>query len=617
MSNITQVLGTVAMDPKGEYDSSAYYEKLNMVTYDDSTYIATKPSHEVLPTDTEYWQYMTGGLSKDDIVDSCNSTAADKMLSAKQGKMLNDRVNKRVIYFNNVAALKDASHNTVSIGDLVVTKGYYAANDGGGAEYIITDTASLTDYQEALNNDGLYATLIINGSVNALQLGAINDGTTNNSTVFTKLFTLQADEIIIPEGAYLLNSKIVLSSLSNKRIINYGKIKFASSNVADTSGFELNDCTDIIFDGFNIESTRDNTSYPPSGHTRVTSYSSNIVGFKILKCENIKFFNSKFKNLEYDIRATKRSSDPDETFLTKNIVIDGMYSRNSSQSIYAQNIDGLYINNADIISAADLGDGDHILYTSEYSKNIYVNNSILKSPDSYLGNLFNIQETHYNTNAAAPVDFHANNLTTEGRGLISLKSTTKSYFTNVSFKMINNSSDNSQRVFNPRGTSYVEMNNCNLETTKYIYSHYEGTPKVIIKNSTLKGSNSYALFIAQSAGSCDVLLKDSVIENQYAILDIASGMTSCSFVTDNCIYKTGHTFSFASRNPSGNNKVRIMNCCLTNTDTSSTVNFSYNGSGNDMTGYEVLSNYLYGYTRIAGTTTNGIILNTYINNVSV
>lgn len=56
MSDLSQVLGVVAMEPKGEYSASAYYEKLNVVTYEGSSYMAKKASNNVSPTNTEYWQ---------------------------------------------------------------------------------------------------------------------------------------------------------------------------------------------------------------------------------------------------------------------------------------------------------------------------------------------------------------------------------------------------------------------------------------------------------------------------------------------------------------------------------------------------------------------------------
>ena len=74
MNNIVErVLGTVAMVPKGEYSSEAYYEKLNTVLYNDSTYMAIQPSTGILPTNTEYWQLIGGGVRREDIVDNLQS----------------------------------------------------------------------------------------------------------------------------------------------------------------------------------------------------------------------------------------------------------------------------------------------------------------------------------------------------------------------------------------------------------------------------------------------------------------------------------------------------------------------------------------------------------------
>lgn len=118
MNNVIErVLGTVAMVPKGEYSSEAYYEKLNTVLYNDSTYMAIKPSTGVLPTDTEYWQLIGGGVTKEyleetveesileNIEDSLESDDETKSLSAKQGKILNEEkieINKNIIDTNTI-----------------------------------------------------------------------------------------------------------------------------------------------------------------------------------------------------------------------------------------------------------------------------------------------------------------------------------------------------------------------------------------------------------------------------------------------------------------------------------------------------------------------------------
>ena len=89
------------MEPKGEYSAEAYYEKLNTVLYNDSTYMAIQPSHNILPTDTEYWQLIGGGVTKEDIVDNLESTASDKPLSARQGKKLKEIIDEVTYIFPN------------------------------------------------------------------------------------------------------------------------------------------------------------------------------------------------------------------------------------------------------------------------------------------------------------------------------------------------------------------------------------------------------------------------------------------------------------------------------------------------------------------------------------
>ena len=53
-----QNLGRVAMVSKGEYSSATSYEKLDIVTYEGSSYVCKKDSIGNLPTNAEYWQLL-------------------------------------------------------------------------------------------------------------------------------------------------------------------------------------------------------------------------------------------------------------------------------------------------------------------------------------------------------------------------------------------------------------------------------------------------------------------------------------------------------------------------------------------------------------------------------
>ena len=201
-------LGMVAMEPRGEYSATTSYEKLNTVLYNDSTYMALKPSLGNPPTDTEYWQLIGGGLTREDIVDNLNSNDATKMLSAKQGKVIDAKLEGKISYFDTIATMKLGD---LKEGNLVETKGYYTSGDGGGAKYEIVDDNTLTEdgaYIHELSN-GLFARMIIeNETINFRQLGAKpDDNTFDNKNYLLKYQTIcntlgKQIKLIIPSGTW-------------------------------------------------------------------------------------------------------------------------------------------------------------------------------------------------------------------------------------------------------------------------------------------------------------------------------------------------------------------------------------------------------------------------------
>lgn len=88
-----KTLGPVGLNPNGEYDGTKTYEKLDVVLYQGSSYVALKPVQGIVPTNPEYWQKLvSGGIGVDDIVDNLESNDSTKVLSARQGKIIGDKI---------------------------------------------------------------------------------------------------------------------------------------------------------------------------------------------------------------------------------------------------------------------------------------------------------------------------------------------------------------------------------------------------------------------------------------------------------------------------------------------------------------------------------------------
>ena len=163
MSRIYKTLGTVAPVPKGEYDASAYYEKLNIVTYQGYSYMAKQSAHGILPTNNNYWISLGGGVKLSDTI----------------------------LVFDNVAAMKAST--LLGNGMVAQTSGYYSANDGGSAQYLIrtkTNEDTADDmFIIALADNTIVAELITDKELNIKQCGVIADGTTNDTTKMKAIIT--------------------------------------------------------------------------------------------------------------------------------------------------------------------------------------------------------------------------------------------------------------------------------------------------------------------------------------------------------------------------------------------------------------------------------------------
>lgn len=124
-------------------------------------------------------------------------------ISILNGYKIKDK--KAVRYYDTISNMK--SDTTLKAGMYVKTKGYYSVNDGGSAEYVITNIESESEFQEELTN-GLYANLQIE-NLNVLQLGFHNDGiNANDEKMSLYLNKFESIPLYFPSGTYLFNNEI-------------------------------------------------------------------------------------------------------------------------------------------------------------------------------------------------------------------------------------------------------------------------------------------------------------------------------------------------------------------------------------------------------------------------
>lgn len=192
-----------------------------------------------------------------------------KYLPLSGGEMTGDIIanniyaNNNILVFNNVAEMK--ASNKVKTGYTLKTLGFYEPNDGGGADYVITNDIDEDETDEAsiiaLQNE-LYAKLLIKDYINIKWFGAKIDGETDDSTAFNKAVSYIESQkvysyntvdsnfrkitssysLFLPKGNMLINNTItvnvgVMSLIADGTIIQAKNINGVAMRVwGDTDG---------------------------------------------------------------------------------------------------------------------------------------------------------------------------------------------------------------------------------------------------------------------------------------------------------------------------------------------------------------------------------------------
>jgi hypothetical protein len=150
------------------------------------------------------------------VKEKVNDWAKEVCLPLSGGEMTGDitannvYANNNVLVFNNVAEMK--ASNKVKAGYTLKTLGFYITDDGGGANYFVTDNIGEDEVDEAsviTLQKGLYAKLLIQDYVNIKQLGVKGVEETDTTEIIQKILANNnIKEVYFPEGIYIIRDSI-------------------------------------------------------------------------------------------------------------------------------------------------------------------------------------------------------------------------------------------------------------------------------------------------------------------------------------------------------------------------------------------------------------------------
>ena len=96
--------GRILIMPRGTYDANATYEFLDLVTYNNASWLAKKTATGIEPADGEYWHKMADGV---ELVTNLTTEVEGKALDASMGKVLKELIDEVDANLEEVSATHD------------------------------------------------------------------------------------------------------------------------------------------------------------------------------------------------------------------------------------------------------------------------------------------------------------------------------------------------------------------------------------------------------------------------------------------------------------------------------------------------------------------------------
>lgn len=489
-----------------------------------------------------------------------------------------------VLAFNTVNDMKNAT-NLVN-GSFAKTYGFYSYNDGGGAFYKIrnvTTTDTVNNVTLIPINEILVAELIINNSLNILQIGVNpkEDITSYLQLLNNIIPKYKIKEINFPSYEYILNGTVTYTSLKDCTFNFNGKINAKSSSSNGTKSILFTECENIIINNYNITSTLDQYESAPTGTTRYSNNGSNRIGIATYKSTNLYFNNCKFENMDNDFMIEGELNSE-----TKNVYINNWISKNASIPIYSNNTYNVYINNAIIKTKNELGTGCHVFYFSNNTKNLHFENIEMES-DGYLGEAFHF----YNSNDTEIKDIYINNIKAKVPSFIIVQRSNHVEISNVDYEFVNPlttieviiniyvvdylkisdsnfSKLNDKQLFRFYASNNAYIDNCNtnllnkdINLDNFLIENYNNHNNIIFNSCNIECGS----FIKNTTGinsnyefkNCDIKANT----NNYFLMNLINNtlfaFKECDIKLKNNVY-----FNYSNGTSSLSNNVNILNCFL-------------------------------------------------------
>ena len=152
--------------------------------------------------------YVENYFDNLDVQEEINNKLDEMVEDGTLDNILNNYVQLFKVYNTHTDMIADSSNFVLNM--KIKTLGYYSINDGGNAEYIVTDVENSNIFQESIGN-GLYINLLFQDTIYSKQVGLKGDGTTDESVALNNFFVKSVDaNKVLNSGTYLTTIPVII-----------------------------------------------------------------------------------------------------------------------------------------------------------------------------------------------------------------------------------------------------------------------------------------------------------------------------------------------------------------------------------------------------------------------